>query len=133
MGAIPKIRRILAENFPDLDWMPRLASNINIFMEQTISLFDKNLSFSDNFNGEVREFSANGQYPIKLSWSRTQKPVAVWIGRVIRNNGEDVSYSAGLFIKWRFNEASQIQIDDIVGLDDAADKIYNVTIIGVVG
>ena len=133
MGLVPKIRRILSESFPDVEWMPRLAQHINIFMEQTISLLDKNLSFADNFNGEVKEFDADGQYPIKLKWDRPIKPRAVWIGSALRNTGDEVSYSAALHLKWRFNEEAQIQIDDIVGLDDATDKVYKIVIIGVTG
>lgn len=133
MGRVPNIRRILSESFPDLEWMPRLASNINIFMEQTIRLFDKNLTFGDNFDGEVKQLTADGQYPIKLAWGRPNKPVAVWVAGALRTNGDDVSYSAALYLKWRFNEAGQIQIDDILGLDDANDKKYTITIIGVSG
>lgn len=133
MGKIPVIRRILAENFKDLSWMPRLASPINIFMEQTIRLFNKNLNFNDNIDGELKEFTASGTYPVNISWNRPNKPVAVWIGRVLRTDGSTVSYSAALSLKWQFNTKGEIQIDDVVGLDDSASVQYKLVIIGVTG
>lgn len=133
MGKVPNIRRILSESFPDLDWMPRLAQPLNVFMEQVIRLFDRNLTFSDNFNGEVRELQANGQYPIQLSWGRADKPIAVWIGRVLTIDGSSPTYTAALQLVWRFNENGQIEISDILGLDDSGTKIYKVVIIGVTG
>ncbi len=133
MGRIPVIRRILAENFTEVSWMGRLASPINIFMEQTIRLFNKNLSFTDNIDGELKEFTASGAYPVNISWGRPSKPVAVWIGRVLRTDGSTVSYSAALSLKWQFNTKGEIQIDDVVGLDDSASIQYKIVIIGVVG
>jgi hypothetical protein len=133
MGQVPSIRRIVAESFKDVPWIGRLAYPINTFMEQTISLFQKNLSFTDNFDGQVLDITADGQYPLLVKWDSLNKPKAVWIGAVYRTNGENVSYSAALFLKWTFNESRQIEISDIIGLDDSNTVKYNVTIIGVTG
>lgn len=133
MGLVPSIRRILAENFTDVPWMPKLAQPLNVFMEQTVSLLTKGLSFKDNFDGEVFEFSTNGQYPIKIAWTRPMKPRAVWIGSIARTTGEASTYTAAPFLVWRFNEESQIEISDIIGLDDSNTVKYNILIIGVTG
>lgn len=133
MGLVPNIRKILAENFPDLDWMPRLAAPINIFMEQTIRLLTKGLSFKDNFDGDLFEVTADGQYPIKIAWNVANKPVAVWIGQANRTTGEAATFTNALQLVWRFNESRQIEITDILGLDDSSTKKYNLVIIGVTG
>lgn len=133
MGKVPNIRRILSENYPDLDWMPRLANTINVFMEQTIRLLNNNLNFADNFDGEVKEITVDGQYPLKVSWGRNQKPIAVWIGRALRLDGSEATYTSALTLKWRFNENGQIEISDVVGLDDSETAKYKLVIIGVTG
>lgn len=133
MGQVPSIRRIVAESFKDVPWINRLAYPINTFMEQTISLFQKNLNFTDNFDGQLLNLVADGQYPLLVKWDRPNKPAAIWIGAIYRTSGEEVSFTNALFIKWTFNESRQIEISDILNLDDSSTKKYNITIIGVTG
>lgn len=133
MGRVPAIRRIIPESFKDVPWIGKLASPINVFMEETIRLFQKNLNFTDNFDGQVLNITAEGQYPLLVRWDRPNKPIALWIGAVYRNNGANISFTVAPFINWSFNESRQIEITSILGLDDSDTKKYNVIIIGVTG
>lgn len=133
MGRVPAIRRILPESFTSLSWMPKLAAPINIFMEETIRLFQKNLNFTDNFDGQLITITAEGLYPILIKWDRPSKPTAVWIGGVQRTDGSNISFTVAPFVVWTFNESRQIEISDILGLNDSSTIKYNLTLIGVTG
>lgn len=133
MGQIPAIRRVLPESYKDLPWMPRLAATINVFMEQTIGLLNRRLTFKENFESDFFTITADGQYPIKWSWGLTNRPQACWIGQVVRDDGSPSTFTTAVYLNWRFNEERQIEISDIIGLDDSNTKKYNVTIIGVTG
>lgn len=113
--------------------MARLASPINVFIEEVTRALNKRLTFKDNFDGEVKEFLDNGEYPVKLSWSRTQKPTAVWIGRIRRVDGAAVSLSTAITLDWYYNNSGDIEIENIVGLGSSGTDKYYVNIIAVTG
>lgn len=133
MAQIPTLKKILQEEFPDLPWMARLASPINVFIEEVTRAFNKRLTFRDNFNGEVKEFLDNGEYPVKLSWNRTEKPTACWIARIRRVDGAANNLSSAITMDWHFNDTGGIQIDNMVGLSASGTDKYYINIIAVTG
>lgn len=133
MAKIPTLKKILQENFPDLPWMNRLATPINVFIEEVTRAFNKRLTFKDNFDGEVTEFLDNGEYPIKLSWGRNSKPVGVWVVRIRRVDGAAVSLSNAVTMDWFYNSNGEIEIENMVGLSASGTDKYYINIIAIVG
>jgi len=113
--------------------MPRLAAPINVFIEEVTRAFNKRLTFTDNFDGAVKEFLDNGEYPVKLAWGRTSKPTAVWIGRIRRFDGAASSLSAAVTLDWHYNDSGEIEIDNIVGLGASSTDKFYINIIAVTG
>ena len=133
MSRLPTLKKILQENFPELPWMNKLATPINVFIEEVTRILNKRLTFSDNFDGEIKEVLVDGNYPLKISWNRNSKPIAVWVGRIRRVDGGSNSFSDAVYMDWNYNNSREIQIDDIIGLGASSDDKFYVTIIGVVG
>lgn len=133
MAKIPTLKKILQENFPDLPWMNRLATPINVFIEEVTRAFNKRLTFKDNFDGEVTEFLDNGEYPIKLSWGRNSKPVGVWVVRIRRVDGAAASLSNAVTMDWFYNSNGEIEIENMVGLSASGTNKYYINIIAIVG
>ena len=133
MSKIPTLKKILQENFPDLPWMNQLAAPINTFIEEVTRAFNKRITFSDNFDGEVYEILTDGTYPLNISWNRPTKPRAVWIGAIRRLDGASASLSNAVQIDWTYNNKAEIQIDNIIGLGASGTDKFYVTLIGVTG
>jgi len=133
MAQIPTLKKILQEAFPELPWMHRLASPINVFIEEVTRALNKRLTFTDNFDGEVREFLDNGEYPVKIAWNRTAKPTACWIGRIRKADGSAAALTAACTLDWYFNESGDIEISNVLGLSSSGTTKYYINIIAVTG
>lgn len=134
MAKIPPIKRIVMDSLEDYeDLREPVFGVLNHFMENVVRAFNNRLTFSENFDGAVLTFQADGNYPLKLGWSRSSKPAAIWIGKVSRVDGRDSNLSSALTLDWSFNQSGQIEISDIVGLPDSPTNKFNITIIGVTG
>lgn len=135
MAKLPSFRRIvedqIASKYPEL--REALLSPLNNFMESITRALNKRLTFTDNFDAQVSTYVANGDYPVKIAWTRFQKPIGVWIVGIQRTDGQDVSLSAAITLDWAFNQDRQIEIASTAGLSDSASDEYRVTIIGVTG
>lgn len=134
MAKVPSFTKILREKFPgDLPWINNLLQPINSFMNDVKQAFENRFTISENFDGEVKEVTVNGSYPVKMSWGRTQKPSIGIIGKVEMTDGSDVTLPAAISLVWKYNNASEIQIDDVIGLDDSSTKKYKLKLIFLVG
>ncbi len=149
MAKIPPIRRISTEDFKEqAGWIEKLLAPINSYMEQTTSALNRGLTIGDNFAGELRDVDVDGTYPLKLSWTLAARPRAVLVGNVQRTNGaavdleqeidtEDSSTSVILsipvFVQWSFNQAGQLQIDNVVGVTPTAAAKYKLTLLILTG
>jgi hypothetical protein len=134
MAQIPSFRRILRERFPtDLEWMDALLSPLNKFMEDVTLALQKRLTIADNLDGEVKTIEVNGTYPVKLAWGRTQKPTIGYLGGLELSDGTTVTLSNAITPLWEYNQAGEVQINDVVGLDDSSTKKYKVKMVFLVG
>lgn len=134
MAVAPNFTKILREKFPsDLTWLGNLLTPLNSFMNDISLAMANRLTIGENMDAELRTVTVDGTYPVKLSWGRTKKPGYAIIGGIERTNGADVSLSAAIFPVWKYNQEGEIEITDVVGLDDAASKKYNLKMIFLVG
>lgn len=55
MGVLPKTRTLVREDFPGQeDWIDRLLQPLNNFMSDVVSLNNRNLTFSQNFDAQLK-------------------------------------------------------------------------------
>ena len=130
MAKLPSLKSLLPDNFPEQKgWIKALLVPLNKFFTEVVDALNKKLNITDNLDGEVIEFTVDGNYPKELAWPRKQKPRIGWIGKVSRADGSDVSLSAGISPVWIYTQDGLISISDIVGLDDSASKKYVITMV----
>ena len=61
MAKIPALQRLLVEDFPDqAQWIQKLISPVNDFMENSIYALTRNLSFFDNMAAQVQNIQVQG-------------------------------------------------------------------------
>ena len=130
MASIPSFKRILREKFPsDLKWMGLLLTPLNSFMEDISLALNKRLTISQNMDAELKQITVNGSYPVKVSWGRPSRPTVGLIGKIERSDNSSVSLSNAASLVWSYNQAGQIQIDGMPGLDDTSIKQYKITLV----
>lgn len=115
MATLPTVRRILAEKFPSLKWMPELLDPLNSFIEQTVQALNRQLTVDQNMAGAFVIAEVDGIYPLKLQWTLKVRPKWVVVGAVARVDGVPCSISEALQVQWSFNQAGNLQIDGVAG------------------
>lgn len=134
MAKLPSFKRIIGDALGEFENLREpLVVPLNAFMESISRALNNRLTFSENMDSQVITFTADGQYPIKLSWERPSRPRAVWIGQISRVDGAPAALSSAVTLDWAFNQSGQIEIADIVGLTPSNSDQYSITIIGVTG
>ena len=79
MAAVPSIRRLLLEDFPDqAEWIEKLLQPVNQYMEQSAAAL-RALTINDNMLGAIKTVELDGTFPVKIAWS-VAKPVSVLVG-----------------------------------------------------
>jgi hypothetical protein len=132
----PVLRRLLVEDYQDAPpWFGRFLTVQNAFMEQTVSLFSKNVSFGDNIF--ARKFStsfitragyATGDFGnISFSWLGQDNPFAVLVTSITRDDGTPIHTAVGTPV-WGFSN-NNIVISYISGL--TAGVKYNIAFLAI--
>lgn len=134
MAKLPSITKILRENLPKDSWVDVLISPINRFMEQITQALNKQLTFSDNFDGQVfSNVTVDGTYPLTLNWERSVRPVGVWIVQAKPISATHTPFSSALFVDWEFTSDGKINILAIPGLSASVSTKYYINLIAVTG
>lgn len=113
MAKLPTIKKLLQEDFKDQPWIGRLLSILNQFMESTSAALNKNLTRSDNFNGEIKSVTLQGTLPLKISTSI--RPIGVQKIGLRRADGQPLVLSTAVDFTWS-STSEGIQIDSLVGI-----------------
>lgn len=134
MAKLPSFKRIVSDTLTEYaDLQEPVFNVLNSFMENVNRALNKRLTFAENFDSEVITVTDDGQYPLKISWNRVNKPVALLLGKIERKDGADVNLAAAVSVEWKFNQSLQIEITDMVGLGASSSDQYILTLIGVTG
>jgi hypothetical protein len=135
MARLPSFRRIVGDliqkDYPELGDI--LIVPLNNFMESITRALNNRITFAENFDGQVSSFQDDGQYPVKLAWTRPSKPRAVWIGSVLRTDGATVDLANAVSLNWYYNQDGQIEIVEVLGLGASSANKYEIVIVGVTG
>lgn len=123
----PVPARLLVEDFQDApSWFPRILTVLNRFMEQTIAVLDRGVSFGDNI--VARRFSttistgasySTGSFDtISFSWVASALPLACLVASVRNADGTPFLGSVGT-PQWTYN-AGNIQVSYVPGLSNSS-------------
>lgn len=134
MAKIPSFKRILSDQLTKYqDLQEPVFSVLNSFMESVTRALNGQLTFKENLDAQVMTFQDDGQYPVKLAWTRDSKPTALWLGSISRVDGADVTLSVAVTPNWKFNQSGQIEIISMTGLSASSINKYNITLIAITG
>jgi hypothetical protein len=117
MANLPKLRRILLEDFPDqAEWISKLIEPMNQFLDSTSAALNRGLTVKENLAGDIKEIEVDGIFPIRVSWGLLARPISVLVGGVSRSDGIAYNQPRAVQVAWSFNQNRQLQIDSVVGL-----------------
>lgn len=134
MARLPRQNRILADDFKDEKFMPKLLAPINSFFEDVISALNKNLTFRENMAGDILTVTIDGVYPLDVKWSSKARPIAAWIGSCRETSGTHVTLTSPIFLDWEMATDGSFRINNVAGLTTATgENKFEINIIAITG
>lgn len=135
MAKLPIQNQILPETFPSEQkkWLPQLLQPINYFIQNVIRALNKNLTFNENFAGDVLTVTIDGTYPLDVRWINNSKPTLAWIGSCREVSGTHATITTALYLDWEMSSVGEFRINKIAGLSASITNPFYVKIVAIVG
>jgi hypothetical protein len=130
MASLPKIRRILKEDYKDAPaWFDKLIFTLNMFFDSVYNALNQNLKFGDNVTAQIKEFTVTAGATADLNTAVFTLSIAQINGiillSVVQQGTATVLTSAVSIPSWRVI-SGQMYIDSITGLTSG--KIYTIKV-----
>jgi hypothetical protein len=114
-------RRITTEDYPkeNRELVDKLGFTINPFFNSIVDAFNKNLSFTDNFNAQIVELEFNA--PVSSNQVTIRNPVKGNVGSIVVLRVQNITNSnatltSAPFVEYSILQNNQLQIRNITGL-----------------
>ncbi len=133
MARLPKRNKILAEDFPKQDFMPKLLEPINSFSEDMVLALNKGLTFQENMASETLTVTIDGVYPLDLKWTNKSRPIGAWIINCREVSGAHTTFTTALYLDWEMTASGSFRVNNIAGLTASSANKFTTTIIAIVG
>lgn len=131
---IPPLKRLITEDFTSQSkWIDKLIQPLNQFFEGVSSALGKGLTFTDNFDGEFKTIETVGTFPLKIAWTRKNRPKGVWVVDWARKGGATPTITSAVQVQWSNATDGSLQIDAIVGITATAAAPYTLKIVVITG
>lgn len=130
MAKLPSQYTIKPDEFPQQPWISRLLGPISRFMDDVVRAFNKNLTITDNIDGEFITVVIDGTFPLNLPWTRASAPKAVWIGGYREVSGSHVALIDPLFVDWEYINGN-LRILNIINSTASTNNRFYLTLIAV--
>jgi len=134
MARIPTISRLSTEDFKEQgSWIGQLLTVLNSFMSGTINVLNKGITFTDNFNAQIKQLEfvkSSTVFPMSFACTLTTAPQGLWIMRAEEVSGTPQVLTSALFADWSYADGSVI-IRNVSGLTDG--HKYRISVIIVAG
>jgi hypothetical protein len=133
MANIPERQQIVPEDFKkdDQETAAQIADPFNTYVEQLNEILNQNLTFSDNFRGQVKTLDIIAGQPISFKYAKTAKPIGLWIMNYSNLTDPTEVLTVAVQIQWSFDGQGNISIDNVTGL--TATETYRLTFIAISG
>lgn len=143
MAKLPPIKRILRENIKEAPaWIDRIIVPLNLFLESTYFALNKNITFRENINSEIREieFTTKSDYTtaspkedgfdyLSFAHSLKSKPEGLTILQITEKSSSSYQIiTSPVSLDWT-EINGQIRINYITGLKDST--TYNLKVLAI--
>jgi hypothetical protein len=137
VSKLPQIRRLVLEDFMEQkSWIARLFLPLNTFMESVVTALNKNLTITENFNGEVKVVTLTSvptaANPLKVAYNLKAAPVSIHIGQVSRFDGAAFALTVAPAIQWIWT-SSGLEITNLLGIVPTSAVRYDLTLVILTG
>jgi len=134
MSQLPQVRRLLVEDFMDQkDWIAKLFTPINNFMDGVTLALDRGISIRDNMAADIKTVTVNyvptELKPIKVQWNLPSKPIAVLVGNTQRTNLAYFFPATTVGIQWKYSAVSGLILTDLIGITPTDAEQYILTLV----
>lgn len=129
---LPPTKKLVKEDLKEApSWIDKLIDPLNGFMENVYQALNKNISFSENIAGFIKEitYRTTTSYPVADQISFTNELKTKAIGVIVLQAVDKSTYvpAAGpVYAPWA-EDNGKILINAITGL--AADKVYSIRLL----
>lgn len=130
MAKLPLTYKLILEDFPKevRNWAGKLLYPINTFFESVYAALNKGLTFTDNFDAQLKHITVDGNYPISFEYTTSVRPMGIIC---VYAKARDASYPlGGIFVSFEIIEKS-VKINNITGLDPS--KKYDLKLLLITG
>lgn len=134
MSQLPQVRRLLVEDFMEQkDWISKLFTPLNNFMEGTVGVLTKGVSLADNCAADIQKVTLNVvptvKTPIALRWDLATKPVSVHVGNVALTTNNDFTLTAAVAVQWKYDATQGLRLVNVVGITPTNTTQYVLTLV----
>jgi len=134
MSQLPQIRRLLVEDFMEQkDWISKLFTPLNSFMEGTVGVLTKGVSLVDNCAADIQKVTLSVvptvKIPIALRWDLSTKPISVHVGNVSLVTNDDFTIAAAVGIQWKYDSVKGLRLVNVVGITPTSATQYVLTLV----
>lgn len=130
MASPPESVQINAEEYSkdEKKLAGKLAGTLNNFLLTVADIFNKKLTFGENFSGDTPTIRVTGGQPITFKYGGSGKPRALLIGsfRNVTTPAEILTTSVSI-PQWSFDGRSSITIQAVPGLTNG--QVYDILLI----
>jgi hypothetical protein len=127
MSRPPEFRRFSREdiNLDDPNWIGSFLNTLNLYLEQSYSLFNGNLTVGDNVTGQILEatFTTPSTYgvgtaftAVNLPWPLLTNARIVSIGYIRLFSAPSTILTNSMTLQWTQPDADTIRLDYVSGL-----------------
>lgn len=130
MAQVPEAPQINPETFKkeEKDMVSMISGPITDYAELINEGLNQNLTFEENFRGEVRTLEfAKGETTKKFKYNGKGTPIGMWVVNQRNMTDSTVLNTAVVQPQWVWDGKGNINITKMLGL--TADYKYNITII----
>lgn len=115
MANVPEQQQIIAEDFEKKyqELVSKLAEPVNTYIEQLNEILNKNLTFGDNFRGELKTITMVAGTPLKFKYNNTAKPIGLWVVNYSNLGNSTEELGAAVQAQWTYDGKGNITVDKI--------------------
>lgn len=134
MGALPTIKRFLAEDFPtESGWITTLLYPLNLLLNTIYANLNNGITFQQNILSQIKTISISGLAPsttFNWSFSNVQAPIGVLVLQCLQTDSPVAVITSAVTVAWSYS-AGVISINNMTGLNSS--HTYSVTFLVIGG
>ena len=120
MSVLPQIRRFLVEDFvSQKDWIAKLFTPLNNFMDGTVNTFNRGITLRDNLAADIKivtlDSVPSAAIPFPVAWTLKSGPISVHVGNVINADYSALVLTAPVYVQWAY-DSKGFRLTNLIGV-----------------